>query len=234
MQKIYLIDERSMYAYSGRPISEVEWDIVFAVEDGKVVRDQTTFHDDVDEVTDAETVAALEQLVEEALGIYEAKGADTRFLYFKYAKEGEAESWHLTKPLDWVEVPAACRCGNCGRELWESSLLYPLSELEDLAERLTTGGVVPSGECPYCDCLIYPIEPVKEISTVNVITMNCGQVSAMKSWPDNDEGAKAAERYFKQAIIAAGCPADEVDDATEDGIYEAEPTGRDIIIAHSC
>lgn len=77
-------------------------------------------------------------------------------------------------------------------------------------------------------------QPVKEIATVNVITMDCGQVSAMKSWPDNDEGVQAAERYFKQAIIAAGCPTDEVDDALEDGIYEAEPTGHDIIITHSC
>ena len=78
------------------------------------------------------------------------------------------------------------------------------------------------------------ITPVAPIDTVNVILMNCGQVSAMKSWPDNDEGVKAAERYFKQAIIAAGCPAGEVDDALDDGIYEAEPTGRDILLTHSC
>lgn len=230
MQKIYLIDERSMYAYSGRPITEVEWDIVFTLDVGKVVRDQTVFHKDVDEVVDAETVVALEQLVEEAWGDMNHTN-DTRFMY---AKDTVSKLWSLTKPLEWVEVPAACRCDNCGHEMWESSLLYPLSELEDLAERLTPGGIVPSGECPNCDCLIYPIEPVKEISTVNVITMDCGQVSTMKSWPDNDEGAQAAERYFKQAIIAAGCPVDEVDDALGDGIYEAEPTGRDILLTHSC
>ena len=230
MQKIYLIDERSMYAYSGRPISEVEWDMVIAVEDGKILSEQTTFHKDVDEVVDSETVAALELVVAESLPQMVPE-QDARFMY---AMDLSKKTWSLTKPLDWVEVPAACRCDNCGRELWESSLLYPLSEIEDLAERLTPGGVVPSGECPDCDCLIYPIEPVKEISTVNVITIDCGQVTAMKSWPDNDEGVQAAERYFKQAIIAAGCPEDEVDAALEEGIYEAEPTGHDILLTHSC
>ena len=141
MQKIYLIDERSMYAYSGRPISEVEWDMVIAVEDGKVLSEQTTFHKDVDEVVDSETVAALELVVAESLPQM-VPGQDARFMY---AMDLSKKTWSLTKPLDWVEVPTACHCDNCGRELWESSLLYPLSELEDLAERLTPGGVVPSG-----------------------------------------------------------------------------------------
>ena len=231
MQKIHLIDQRSIYAYSGQPISAVEWDIVFAVEGGKVVREQTTFHDDVDEVVDSETVVALEELVETMLKDKPELTGDGRFIY---TKDEESKCWSLTVPLNWEEVPKACRCDNCDHEMWESSLLYPLSEVVDLVERLTPGGTVPSGECPKCDSLIYPIEPVKEISTVNVISMNCGQVSSMKSWPDNDEGVKAAERYFKQAIIAAGCPTGEVDDALEDGIYEAEPTGHDILLTHSC
>ena len=230
MQKIYLIDFVSMFAYSGQPISEVEWDIVFAVEGGKVIREQTTFHDDVDEEMDSETVVALEELVEDFLKTHPLK-EDLRFTFFV---DKDNRILVGNAPINWVEVPKACRCDNCGHEMWESSLLYPLSEVVDLAERLTPGGVVPSGECPNCDCLIYPIEPVKEISTVNVITLNCGQVSAMKSWSDNDEGVKAAERYFKQVIIAAGCPADEVSDALDDGIYEAEPTGHDILLTHSC
>jgi hypothetical protein len=48
-----------------------------------------------------------------------------------------------------------CVCDNCGHRCDEDELLYTLGDVVDLAERLDPGGVVPAGECPGCDALIY-------------------------------------------------------------------------------
>lgn len=49
------------------------------------------------------------------------------------------------------------RCDNCE---WEGGNddVHPIC---DLWERLTAGGVVPSGQCPECQALVYPVEKPK-------------------------------------------------------------------------
>jgi hypothetical protein len=45
-------------------------------------------------------------------------------------------------------------CDNCG---WVGPD-NEMNEIQDLAQRVDPGGVVPSGECPKCGCLCYPQE----------------------------------------------------------------------------
>lgn len=45
------------------------------------------------------------------------------------------------------------RCDNC-LKLWPDSKLRPIAHL---GERLEPGGTVPSGECPDCGALCYPV-----------------------------------------------------------------------------
>ena len=45
-------------------------------------------------------------------------------------------------------------CDNCGRIFPEEKL----NDIQDLAQRLDTGGEVPSGECPRCGALCYLIK----------------------------------------------------------------------------
>jgi hypothetical protein len=57
-----------------------------------------------------------------------------------------------------IETPAPeqskthSTCDNCGGEFWNKRL----HEIDDLAQRLDPGGVVPSGQCPACGALCYP------------------------------------------------------------------------------
>jgi len=48
-------------------------------------------------------------------------------------------------------------CNNCGMIWHWDSLL----DIQDYFQRVEAGGVVPSGECPACDCgaLCYPSKP---------------------------------------------------------------------------
>jgi hypothetical protein len=48
-------------------------------------------------------------------------------------------------------------CGNCGRKFDEDSLLEP----KHLWQRLLPGDTFPSGECPKCGALCYPVECFK-------------------------------------------------------------------------
>jgi len=53
------------------------------------------------------------------------------------------------------------QCDNCGhefseRELQELGKLFP--EIPDLLQRIEPGGIVPSGECPNCKSLCYPMD----------------------------------------------------------------------------
>lgn len=47
------------------------------------------------------------------------------------------------------------KCDNCG---WVGVPLFELHEIGDLLQRIEPGGIVPSGECPKCDCLCYPVK----------------------------------------------------------------------------
>lgn len=52
------------------------------------------------------------------------------------------------------------KCDNCN---WTGEPLFELHEIEDLLERIDPGGIVPSGECPKCDCLCYPDTPEQRL-----------------------------------------------------------------------
>ena len=44
-------------------------------------------------------------------------------------------------------------CDNCGKEFsWKN-----LKPIRDLTGRLDAGGIVPTGECPDCGALCYPV-----------------------------------------------------------------------------
>ena len=45
-------------------------------------------------------------------------------------------------------------CDNC-QKTWEDE---ELAEIHDPVERIDPGGVVPSGECPECGALCYPVK----------------------------------------------------------------------------
>lgn len=49
------------------------------------------------------------------------------------------------------EPAAICECDNC---LWTGHT-DELRPIQDLAERVTPGGIVPAGECPECGALAY-------------------------------------------------------------------------------
>ena len=59
-----------------------------------------------------------------------------------------------------VEPDSQHRCDNCG---WvgRGDELDPIC---DLVQRLTPGGVVPSGQCPKCQALAYPYEEEPEVA----------------------------------------------------------------------
>jgi predicted nucleic acid-binding Zn-ribbon protein len=50
------------------------------------------------------------------------------------------------------------QCDNCGKT-------FPASELrlvKNFFQRLAAGGIVPSGECPACGALCYPVQKAKK------------------------------------------------------------------------
>ena len=54
------------------------------------------------------------------------------------------------------EDPLTDACDNCKKE-WKREMLC---EAKDYFQRVEPGGMVPSGECPACGALCYPIEKI--------------------------------------------------------------------------
>jgi hypothetical protein len=53
-------------------------------------------------------------------------------------------------------------CDNCGGRFERQDLKRVFPDIPDLPQRLSPGGIVPSGECPACGALVYPErEPVR-------------------------------------------------------------------------
>ena len=50
------------------------------------------------------------------------------------------------------------QCENCETVFDEDDILYKLEEITNLALRIEPGDVVPYGECPECDSLVYLLE----------------------------------------------------------------------------
>ena len=53
-----------------------------------------------------------------------------------------------------VEAPSLHECDNCG-EQWGKDAV---NEIQGYFQRVAAGGVVPSGECPMCGALCYPVK----------------------------------------------------------------------------
>lgn len=49
------------------------------------------------------------------------------------------------------------KCDNCSRLWVEEALAHVFPDIPDLGERLSPGGVVPSGDCPSCGAFVYPL-----------------------------------------------------------------------------
>ena len=78
-------------------------------------------------------------------------------------------------------------CENCGRKWTDGDLNVRWPNIPDLHERLDPGGTVPSGECPDCRALVYPVEqPAGKATTSGGIRWrcdNCGQVETTTDDP---------------------------------------------------
>lgn len=66
---------------------------------------------------------------------------------------------HRFEVIEERDIEIKHQCDNCGEKLSDYRIgnrLWP--HIPDLGERLDPGGVVPSGECPQCQGLCYPIK----------------------------------------------------------------------------
>lgn len=61
-------------------------------------------------------------------------------------------------PFTYLENPKS-ECGNCN---WVGIPIVGTEEIQDLSQRVDSGGPVPSGECPACGALCYEIKPNKK------------------------------------------------------------------------
>jgi hypothetical protein len=118
------------------------------------------------------------------------------------------------------------RCDNCEKEWEDGELENPWPEMEHIGERLDPGGKVPSGECPECQALCYPIEPApkKSGSTVQLTIENQDLhtiLAALKVYQDLGYG-EPANRPMAVHDIAIGGELDVIslDDAGIDDLCE--------------
>jgi len=78
-------------------------------------------------------------------------------------------------------------CQNCGARPLDGDLSVRWPNIPNLHERLDPGGTVPSGECPDCGALVYPVEqPASKATTSGGIRWrcdNCGQVETTTDDP---------------------------------------------------
>lgn len=68
-------------------------------------------------------------------------------------------------------------CGNCN---WRGVPKIDLLNIEDLAKRLDEGSVVPSGECPKCRALCYPVKPKPKVVAHAVPVVKSDAKSSVK------------------------------------------------------
>lgn len=83
-------------------------------------------------------------------------GRDEAFLNADAALEDMARCLKVVRRHLRAEVKNAedfAQCNNCTKVFSEESLDEPA----ELAERTEPGGTVPSGQCPECGCLCYPV-----------------------------------------------------------------------------
>jgi len=62
------------------------------------------------------------------------------------------------------------QCDNCGLTFAdETELTRAYPDIPDLLQRLEPGGTVPSGECPNCSALVYPVQGHQSSADGNVV-----------------------------------------------------------------
>lgn len=108
------------------------------------------------------------------------------------------------------------QCANCQRTFNDDQII-PLVQIKDLGQRLDPGSVVPSGECPACGSLVYP---VTEGSTVEppilVVKIREGVVDEATLFDD----PKDAEEKFTVDALDLGAKKDDMESHLDDGYYQ--------------
>lgn len=64
----------------------------------------------------------------------------------------------MTQWVDFRPLEGQHRCDNCDAVI-DGSTVNPIAHF---AHRVEPGGIVPSGECPICGALCYPVEEEEE------------------------------------------------------------------------
>jgi len=88
------------------------------------------------------------------------------------------------------------RCDNCGAIVTGDKL----DPFGDLRQRLTAGGVVPSGQCPECRCFMYPYEEPKpplypeheKLKAIQHESQTCGE---FYEWLQSEKGVEMERHY---------------------------------------
>ena len=94
-------------------------------------------------------------------------------------------------------------CDNCGEE-W---VLAELAEAKDLSERVDPGGEMPSGECPDCGALCYPVdeegdempEPYTGPATVTIDARKAMRL--FTDWHLDDEVGRDKARDYAERLM---------------------------------
>jgi len=106
-------------------------------------------------------------------------------------------------------------CDNCGKSFGEKKL----KEIKDFLQRVEPGGIVPSGECPECGALCYPVAGMR-FFVLQVV----GDIEPKLHGPYASQKArdKMAKRLRKET-------------AGEDGIFrlDVRADGRPEVCAYS-
>ncbi len=97
---------------------------------------------------DIEKVARVREAVQDAFGMTE----EERLAFYPWISDpaglpGQSE----VRPVDPDD--GRHECANCGEDYPASAL----NTIQDYFERVEPGGLVPSGECPNCGALCYPL-----------------------------------------------------------------------------
>ena len=83
------------------------------------------------------------------------------------------------------------QCEDCGSTFDTESDFTPLSEITDLAQRISPGEVVPYGECPECHSLVHEAQKMAVIEPGSKICPECGWTEFYRNGIDSYSGSIA-------------------------------------------
>ncbi len=116
----------------------------------------------------------------------------------KEIEKAAQKALDLTRKTFFVEPQSRHRCANCQCE-WTGQDLEPI---RDINERVLPGGVVPSGECPLCNCICFPLErfPCRAelVFALRQLLEGCGQFLNFWCPPCGIRGMSKAEEVLRQ------------------------------------